>query len=130
VKFGLPRISGDPALALVDNAYVGRNQQSAVGAPSTPEVFSGQEGNAYNWLYWHASTGAVGYELYQVSSAGTFIQLITAPLTSPTYLHWAPPLTNCAKYRYVVAAINSQGKRSVFSEPLELMPRDSTQPPC
>jgi hypothetical protein len=126
VKFGLPKISGDPALAYVDNAYVGRNQQPPAGAPASPAVLTGSEQDGYNMLYWHASSGAVGYRLYRQSANGGLSFLGTNP--GPAWLDALLP--NCVTQRYVVTAFDSAGRHSALSEPLELMPRDSTEPPC
>jgi hypothetical protein len=126
VKFGLPRVSGPPGVVYVDNAYVGRNQEAPPDAPSVPAVFSGAEGNGYNMLYWHVSAGATGYRLYRQSANGTLTLLGTVPSTAWLDL----PAPNCVTQRYVLTAYNATGRHSALSETLDLMPRNTSQPPC
>jgi hypothetical protein len=120
VKFGLPVISGQPAMVYVDNAYVGRNQQASVGAPATPEIFSGAEQDTRTLLYWHASPGATEYRLYRVSPKGKLDLISPTPVTGLGWLDTG--LINCQVYRYAIAAVDAQGRESVVSEPLELTP--------
>jgi hypothetical protein len=121
LKAGLVSLSGQPAALFVDRVSTNLVQRGALGAPATPGSFSGTEQSAFVTMYWLGSAPpGGGFRVYKQNPNGTW-SLRFDNLTGNGVFETG--LTNCTKYHYRVSAFDAQGRESIVSDPLELMPR-------
>ncbi len=115
------RSQGNATLMWIDRSSVSLNQRGPIG-PSTPGSFSGSEQDGFVTMYWLGTRPpGGGFRVYKWNpDTGAW-----SPRFNTTSNGTFETVANCKRWKYRVAAYDAQGRESVPTEPLELMPRPS-----
>lgn len=105
-----PSSSGTSAgtLTFVNNGTNSKTQESETGSGAMP----------YVTLSWNPSSDSSGYNVYRGTSPGSYSKINTALDPGTTYVdNSAAP---GATYYYAATSVNSTGKESTYSEPIQV----------